>query len=304
MPELIFYISSVTQFSFAMPAIYDSLVASQGLTPHKAWRVAYVVPFIIITAVALGMVFFCDDTPTGKWSERHLFAEGTNVTTLTSSVVETAKTNKISSSSVVSETVTADKEEKNNLSSNSDLEGRLEQDEEIVGYREEMVVAPTLKEALRVILSISTLSLAGNYFCTFGAELALDAILGSYYASSFKSLGQTESGRWAAMFGLLNIVFRPLGGYISDILYHQTHSVWVKKTWLTFLVIVNGVFLLAIGLQNPKNQSTMFGLVAGLAFFMEAANGANFSVVPHVHPFANGMLLHYSLLLTLPTLLA
>jgi len=34
----------------------------------------------------------------------------------------------------------------------------------------------------------------------------------------------------------------------------------------------------------------MFGLVAGLAAFMDASNGANFAVVPHVHPFANGIL--------------
>lgn len=33
----------------------------------------------------------------------------------------------------------------------------------------------------------------------------------------------------------------------------------------------------------------MFGLIAGLAFFLEASNGANFALVPHVHPFANGI---------------
>jgi NNP family nitrate/nitrite transporter-like MFS transporter len=42
---------------------------------HKVWRVAYVVPFIIITVAALGMLFFCDDTPTGNWSDRHIIAE-------------------------------------------------------------------------------------------------------------------------------------------------------------------------------------------------------------------------------------
>jgi NNP family nitrate/nitrite transporter-like MFS transporter len=33
----------------------------------------------------------------------------------------------------------------------------------------------------------------------------------------------------------------------------------------------------------------MFGLIAGMAFFLEAGNGANFSLVPHVHPHANGI---------------
>lgn len=34
----------------------------------------------------------------------------------------------------------------------------------------------------------------------------------------------------------------------------------------------------------------MFGLIAGMAFFLEAGNGANFALVPHVHPHANGVL--------------
>lgn len=269
-----------------MPAIYDSLVSSQGLAPHKAWRVAYIFPFIIIVAVALGMIFLCDDTPTGRWSERHLFPESSHVTG--GEAIIGITTSHATSSSAINEADEKGKDVKNKKTPVANLEDQTQKEDVMIGYGEEMVIDPTFQEALRVTFSPSTLSLAGNYFCSFGAELALDAVLGSYYASNLKPLGQTESGRWAAMFGLLNIVFRPLGGYISDIFYRQTHSVWAKKMWLTFLVLITGVFLLAIGLDNPRSDTVMFGLVAGLAFFVEAANGANFSVVPHVHPFANG----------------
>jgi len=44
-----------------------------------------------------------------------------------------------------------------------------------------------------------------------------------------------------------------------------------------------------IGVKNPENKNTMFGLIAGMAFFLEAANGANYALVPHVHPHANGI---------------
>jgi len=91
------------------------------------------------------------------------------------------------------------------------------------------------------------------------------------------------------MFGLLNVVFRPLGGVVADVLYHYTGSVWVKKMWVVFCGVSMGCFELAIGLTNPHHEATMFGLVAGLAIFMDASNGANFAVVPHVHPFANGI---------------
>jgi len=53
--------------------------------------------------------------------------------------------------------------------------------------------------------------------------------------------------------------------------------------------LLTGVFLIVIGFVNPHNKSTMFGLFAGMAFFLEAGNGINYSVVPHVHPYANGV---------------
>ena len=51
-----------------------------------------------------------------------------------------------------------------------------------------------------------------------------------------------------------------------------------------------GAFLVAIGLTNPHDEAKMFGFIAGMAVFLEAGNGANFALVPHVHPFANGIL--------------
>lgn len=91
------------------------------------------------------------------------------------------------------------------------------------------------------------------------------------------------------MFGLLNVVTRPLGGVVSDILYKTYPNVWVKKFWIHFVGVVAGAFMIAIGALDPKNESTMFGLIAGFAFFLEAGNGANFSLVPHVQPSANGV---------------
>ncbi|KAH8698431.1 nitrate transporter [Talaromyces proteolyticus] len=245
---------------FTMPAVYNSLV-SHGLTEHKAWRVAYVVPFIIIVSIALGMIFTCEDTPTGKWSERHLNGINTPAST---NMLEPNNTEKIPSGVVTPNSM-------------SKFDQKIHSKGQVL---QELVVAPTWKETLQVIFSLPTLSLSMVYACTFGAELALDGVLGSYYSRNFPTMGQTKSGDWAAMFGLLNVVFRPLGGYQLAL---------GKKIWLTFLCAITGAFLLAIGLTNPKSESTMFGLVAGMAFFLEAANGANFALVPHVYPFANGI---------------
>jgi NNP family nitrate/nitrite transporter-like MFS transporter len=265
---------------FVMPAIYDSLVHSRGLTPHQAWRVSYVVPFIIISAVAIGMLLTCEDTPTGKWSERHLWAQSrfNSVQFLPGMSPDALSTTPPSPEQPMSEKKLPDSPE-----SGTQMDSEAVQ----VGLGE-IVVAPTIKETTRVFFSLATLALAALYACTFGTELAVNSILGAYYLFNFPQLGQTQSGRWAAMFGLLNAVFRPMGGFIADVIYRNTKSIWAKKLWLSFLVLGAGCFLLAIGVSNPKSQATMYGLIAGLAFFIAASNGANFAIVPHVHPFANG----------------
>ncbi|KAJ5351444.1 hypothetical protein N7452_000418 [Penicillium brevicompactum] len=275
---------------FLMPAIYDSLVHSRGLSSHKAWRVAYVIPFIIITFVAMCMLFLCEDTPTGKWSERHLWAKETNGTEPTDGNIVDLNTGTFSSGMTTPyNAATTDVEKKGAQTPQvQDKEASVMGQMDSI-FKQETVVAPTRKEALNVALSLSTMAVAIPYACSFGSELAINSILGSYYEKVFPHMGQTETGQWAAMFGLLNVVFRPAGGLFGDLVYRLTDSVWSKKLLLTFLGVSMGAFQLAIGLSGPSTQASMFGLIAGLAFFLEACNGANFAVVPHVHPFANGI---------------
>ncbi|THC96154.1 hypothetical protein EYZ11_004375 [Aspergillus tanneri] len=272
---------------FIMPAVYDSLIG-QGLPPHKAWRVSYIVPFIIIVGVAIGMFFTCEDTPTGKWSERHIWdrennGPGNNIVDLSSGNPSTRPSGPPSIINVVADVEKKGTQSPNPVDHDSQMIGQLD------ALSNDTVVSLSHKEAMSVIFSLSTAAVAIPYACSFGAELAINSILGEFYSENFPQLGQTESGKWAAMFGLLNVVFRPAGGFIADILYHYTQSVWSKKLFLSFLGIVMGAFQLAMGLSNPKSEATMFGLTAGLGFFLEACNGANFAVVPHVYPFANGI---------------
>jgi NNP family nitrate/nitrite transporter-like MFS transporter len=263
-----------------MPAVFDSLVQHSGLAPNKAWRVAYIVPFIIIVVVALGMLFTCDDTPNGRWSDRAIPTEGGSSDSSIRGQIDTP-----SSISVSKDINNVDEKYPIPI---SDVESQSDGTTYLDLAKSEYIVPPTRKEILHVVISPQTFALFGVYACSFGTELAVNSILGSYYEKNFPHLGQTEAGEWAAMFGLLNVLFRPLGGIISDLIYKRTQSVWAKKIWLIFLGVAAGAHLIAIGVSNPKSEATMFGLFVGLAVFMEAANGANFSLVPHVYPAANG----------------
>lgn len=235
------------------------------------------------------MLFLCEDTPTGKWSERHLWAKETNNNAPTDGNIVDINTGTFSSGMTTPHNAaTIDVEKKGAQSPRIS-----DKDTSVMGqmdsiFKQETVVAPTRKEALNVAFSLSTMAVAIPYAVSFGSELSINSVLGSYYEKVFPHMGQTETGQWAAMFGLLNIVFRPAGGLFGDLLYRLTDNVWSKKLLLTFLGVSMGAVQLAIGLSSPSTEASMFGLIAGLAFFLEACNGANFAVVPHVHPFANG----------------
>lgn len=286
---------------FVMPAILDSLVARQHLTPHVAWRVAFVVPFILIVLVALVMLLFCPDTPTGPWStrtrdlQRHLdmrdtfFATGgareagSNAGAGTTGLATTNKHHQ--AASMDSNSVSNDKL---TVSGGDAYAAQSHEDDLLAAASWELVEKPTYHGTLSAILSLPTINLILFYTASFGTELAVAQIIGAYYYKNFPGLGQTGSGNWAAMYGLLNAVFRPAGGIMSDVIYRLTGSLWAKKLLVHFLGLMTGVFLLIIGLLDPSRLSVMIGLMTGLAFFDEAANGGCFSLAPHVHPTSNG----------------
>ena len=268
-----------------MPAIFDSLVRNSGLTPHVAWRVAFIVPFILIVSVSIAILFLADDTPTGKWADRmnavpSPHAGGHIVPTTGGLIDKPYATGSLSSN---------DDKKLPAAAGPADVEASTGEVQIIDEVQHEVIQKPTFKEALPVIFSLQTLMLCSGYVVSFGAELAINSILGTYYLKNFPKLGQTHSGKWAAMFGLLNVVTRPLGGFIGDVIYRFSgHNLWAKKCWIHFVGVMAGIFLIIIGKLDPKNLSEMVGLIAVMAIFLEAGNGANFALVPHIHPHANG----------------
>lgn len=283
---------------FLMPAIFDSLVKNQHLSAHVAWRITFIVPFVCITATAIAMIILCPDTPRGKWSNRQLDVNQSLTIHETASDItripgELADKHTVSPPSDThshnSSAEGAQYSSYENLNATHSHEAVVgpQQQQSLKNALGEVVVNPSVREAMGVVFSWQTLTQSGCYFCSFGTELAINSILGAYYLKNFPSLGQTGSGRWAAMFGLLNALFRPLGGIIADIIYNRSNA-WGKKAWMHFLGIVTGILLIVIGVVDSHKEGVMFGLIVCMAFFLEAGNGANYALVPHVHPHANG----------------
>lgn len=175
-----------------MPAVFDSLVSSRGLSDHAAWRVAFIVPFILITVVAIAMLLLCEDTPTGKWSERHLVIQGEPVSPAPESSPSTEQKQPIkatnSDGSLLQEPSSPQEKNEPLIAESplpekepSKLESAMpDPDSDILTTAlGEIIVNPTLREALSVIFSLQSLALAAPYACSFGETLPL---LYSFYS--------------------------------------------------------------------------------------------------------------------------
>jgi NNP family nitrate/nitrite transporter-like MFS transporter len=287
-----------------MPAVFDSFVHNHGMSEHKAWRVTFIVPLICLIACGVSMLLVCPETPVGKWNERAQRVEE-NLAALDStdaSVVDVPGhiTDRPSPSSPSPSSSSAKDEEKGEVADHNvrvlARNGSLSKEEAEATAHAEIVVKPSFKEMMAVLCSLQTVFHVTTYACSFGGELAINSILSAYYKKNFPHLDQTLAGNYASIFGFLNFITRPLGGIVADILYTRFgRNLWLKKGWITVCGLLTGGLLILIGQIDPSEAnggsiSLMVGLISLMAIFHEAGNGANFALVPHVHPHANGIL--------------
>lgn len=228
-------------------SVLDSLVR-RGLTPHVAWRVSFVVvPFIIVVFMALMILFFAPDTPTGAWKDRHL-----NQTAVVISS-ETPQTPTVQVVDIVrsgiedaSQSGSLPNRESGKTEKGEDSEKRrgsaIYDTADVKAAEAALIQKPTVKDIFKVACSLPTLTQCACYFVTFGCELAINGILSTFYiqASQKPAWSQSYAGDWAAMYGLLNVVSRPLGGYIADSLYPVV-GVEGKKFWMIFCIVLDAI---------------------------------------------------------------
>ncbi|KAI5995345.1 major facilitator superfamily domain-containing protein [Pisolithus orientalis] len=261
-----------------MVSLYNSLV-SDGLTPHVAWRAAFaIVPVPFLLTIAVATLVFGTDHPAGKWSDRHkaiahgIKAGGPPPVSLEHKVDSIKK----DASGDVEVTV----------SPVNALESELD-----FAVNEPVTWALVVKVITRPLTWLPALA----YLSTFGYELAIDANLANVLFSLYKSpnFGQTKAGYIASIFGLLNIFTRPLGGYFGDLIY-QKFGVPGKKYLLIFLGAAQGLLSIGLGLYIDNNQhpslTILIVLLVLISIACEAANGVNFSLVPHCNPCSNGFM--------------
>lgn len=114
------------------------------------------------------------------------------------------------------------------------------------------------------------------YFITFGSELAVVSMLPMFFFDTFKeshSVTMVQAGLLAGSFAFINLVARPMGGWLSDKFGRK----------LSLSVFVLG---LALGYFGMSQISAEWSLVAAViltmscSFFVSAGCGAVYAIVP------------------------
>lgn len=122
-----------------------------------------------------------------------------------------------------------------------------------------------------------------SYFVSFGSELAVVSMLPLFFMETFTDLSQAEAALLASGFAFMNLAARPGGGWLSDRFgRRRTMMILIAGLALGYLVLsqVSGSWMVSIAVL-----ATM-----ACSFFVQAGEGAVFSIVPLVQRRMTGQI--------------
>ena len=110
------------------------------------------------------------------------------------------------------------------------------------------------------------------YFATFGSELAVISMLPLFFAETF-NLSMVTAGLLASTYAFMNLLSRPLGGWISD--------KYGRK--ITLMILTTGLSIGYAVMASINGEWPLFlAVIAAMScsFFVQAGEGAVFAAVP------------------------
>jgi NNP family nitrate/nitrite transporter-like MFS transporter len=129
--------------------------------------------------------------------------------------------------------------------------------------------------------SVAVLGIA--YFATFGSELAVVTMLPAFFADTW-GLGPAAAGIAASAFAFMNLVARPAGGMLSDVLGSR------RRALQGVLVGLVGGYLLLSTLGSAWPWPLAVAACMVCSFFVQAGAGAVYAVVPLVKKRVSGQI--------------
>lgn len=125
------------------------------------------------------------------------------------------------------------------------------------------------------------------YAGCFGVELLMNANLAKYFSTKEDvfQLDEGKAGLVAALFGLMNLFARSLGGVFSDVLAAKFGM--RGRLWAFFIVeLMDGIMFVAF--SYARTLGLAIPLLILFSLFVQMAEGATFGIVPFVDPAVTG----------------
>jgi NNP family nitrate/nitrite transporter-like MFS transporter len=114
-----------------------------------------------------------------------------------------------------------------------------------------------------------------TYIVNFGSELAVVSMLPAFFELTF-GLGKQAAGMIAASYAFMNLMSRPGGGLISDRMGSRRHT-------MSFLLLGMGIgYLMMSTVTGGWWLPLAVLLTMACSFFVQAAEGSTFAMVPLV----------------------
>ena len=120
------------------------------------------------------------------------------------------------------------------------------------------------------------------YFVTFGTELAVVSMLAMFYVSWF-DIPKVTAALLAGIYPFINLVARPGGGWISDIIGR-------KKTLIIVFAGIAGSFLILGTVSQEWPVWLVVGITIFAGIFSKAGSGAVYAMVPLVQRRMTGQI--------------
>jgi MFS transporter, NNP family, nitrate/nitrite transporter len=123
-----------------------------------------------------------------------------------------------------------------------------------------------------------------QYASCFGVELVMNNAAVLYFSSEF-GLTTEEASTLGFIYGSMNLVFRGLGGFVSDrlnLLTGMRGRLWLQSA----LLLLEGVFIIVFAYAQTLGRAV--AVMCIFSVFTQAAEGAIFGVVPYVSKLYTG----------------
>ena len=129
----------------------------------------------------------------------------------------------------------------------------------------------------------SVAALNTTYFANFGAELAVVSMLPAFFESTF-TMSPTRAGLVASSFAFVNLVARPLGGLLSDLMHDR------KTTMIVYMIGISLGFFGMAFIDSAWPLGLAIGLTVLCSIFVQGAEGATFAILPMINTRMTGQI--------------